>query len=359
MIDLLEFAKRHFAGKLPFVVFSKPNQDKVVGLFQKNDDLYFSENREESGFVLAPFEGTEMVLIPENQSEIKIADFIFEENSLIDSSVLESENGKEAFESLVQKGIDAIKNDAFQKVVLSRREIVEIEDLDFTVVFNRLLQTYPTAFKYCWFHPRVGMWMGATPEQLLKAKGNKINTVALAGTQRYEGNTEVVWQEKEIEEQKFVTNFIVDNLKDITSEISTSEPYTLKAGTILHIKTDVEAVLNAENNLKKVVSILHPTPAVCGLPKAVAKDFILKEEGYDREYYSGFLGELNKDFATAEEKTDLFVNLRCMQIKESKAHLYIGCGITKDSIPEKEYIETVNKSSTMKRILVEKKQRID
>lgn len=352
MIDFLSFAKRHFEQKLPFVLFSKPNQDKIVGLFQENDEMYFAENFDESGFVFASFDGNKQVLIPENKLKIKVVDFIFEGNSSNDFPVLENEKGKEAFENLVQKGIDAIKNGSFQKVVLSRKEIVAVENLDFSVVFQKLLQSYPTAFKYCWFHPKVGMWIGATPEQLLKADGLKINTVALAGTQKYEKDKEVIWGEKEIEEQKIVTDFIADNLKDITSELSTSKPYTLKAGTILHIKTDIEAVLNPENNLKKVLSILHPTPAVCGLPKAVSRDFILENEGYKREFYSGFLGELNKDFVTAENKSDLFVNLRCMQIKESQAHLYIGCGVTKDSVPEKEFVETANKAVTMKRILL-------
>ena len=357
MVDLLGFAKRHFTNRLPFVLYSKPNQNKIIGLFQKNDELYFSENLEETGFILAPFDGKGQVLIPENNSEVKISDFTFEGNILGDSPLLDNGYGKEAFEHLVQKGIEAISNNTFQKVVLSRKEIVMVENLDFAIIFERLMQSYPTAFKYCWSHPKVGMWIGATPEQLLKADGNRINTVALAGTQKYEENHEVAWGEKEIEEQKFVTDFIVDNLKDMASELSTSRPYTLKAGTLLHIKTDIEAVLKPGNHLKKVVSILHPTPAVCGLPKAAAKDFILQQEGYGREYYSGFLGELNKDFATAESKSDLFVNLRCMQVKENQADLYIGCGITKDSVPEMEYRETVNKSLTMKRILAEEKRR--
>lgn len=351
MADPIDFAKDHFASKLPFVLYSKPNQGKIIGLFQKNDELYLSENLEEAGFVLAPFDGKEQVLIPESNSEIRISDFVSDGDALGGSPLLDDGYGKADFESLVQKGIAAINNDAFQKVVLSRKEIVSAGRLDFAVIFERLMQAYPTAFKYCWFHPKVGMWIGATPEQLLKADGNRINTVALAGTQKYEENQEVAWGEKEIEEQKFVTDFIVDNLKDMASELASSRPYTLKAGTLLHIKTDIEAVLKPGNHLKKVISVLHPTPAVCGLPKAAAKDFILRQEGYDREYYSGFLGELNKDFATAESKSDLFVNLRCMQVKENKAHLYIGCGITKDSVPEMEYRETVNKSLTMKRIL--------
>jgi len=96
---------------------------------------------------------------------------------------------------------------------------------------------------------------------------------------------------------------------------------------------------------------LHPTPAVCGLPKKITKDFILNNEGYNREYYSGFLGEINKDFVSKENNTDLFVNLRCMQITDNKAFIYVGGGITKDSIPENEWKETVNKSMTIKKVL--------
>ena len=91
---------------------------------------------------------------------------------------------------------------------------------------------------------------------------------------------------------------------------------------------------------------MHPTPAVCGLPKQSAKDFILQNENYNRDFYTGFLGEIN-----ILNKTDLFVNLRCIQIVDNIAYIYIGCGITKDSIPDKEFLETVNKSITMKRVI--------
>ena len=114
----------------------------------------------------------------------------------------------------------------------------------------------------------------------------------------------------------------------------------------------IEGVINKKSNLKEVVSVLHPTPAVCGFPMQKAKKFIFENEGYDRSYYTGFLGELNiKGDYINKPKSDLFVNLRCMQVVKNMAHIYVGCGITKDSIPEKEFLETVNKSMTMKIIL--------
>ena len=90
---------------------------------------------------------------------------------------------------------------------------------------------------------------------------------------------------------------------------------------------------------------MHPTPAVCGFPKKESKDFILKNERYDRAFYTGFLGELN--MSTSE----LYVNLRCMEIEKESIHIYVGGGITKESDPEKEWNETVAKSKTIKGVL--------
>lgn len=353
MTDLFLKVKVHQGQNLPFVIYSKPGSDEIVGLFQVNDHVYRTENFTETGFLMAPFDGENFVLIPEEHSEIIVEKF---EKPAVSEEVAVSEaydeSAKQHFEDLVEKGVAAIRSGLFKKVVLSRKEKVAGTNKDVEHLFPRLLAHYPTAFKYCFYHPKIGMWMGATPEQLLKVKDYQMHTVALAGTQVYQGTENVHWEPKEIEEQHFVTEFILDNLKDWASEEIISSPYTARAGNLLHIKTDISAQLKDKESLKQVLEILHPTPAVCGLPKNLAKDFILDEEGYDREFYSGFLGELNKNFSTGRsEHSDLYVNLRCMKIKKENIHLYIGCGITKDSVPEKEFFETLNKSMTMKKIL--------
>jgi isochorismate synthase len=348
---IIERAKIHFSSRLPFVIYCKPGQNQVNAFFQKNSKLYLAKDFTETGFVLAPFDGKKYVLIPEHGSEIKTADFVANENYVAIPELTTNQTGKTDFENLVQKGINAIKAGHFEKVVLSRKETISLENADFLSLFEKLLQTYPTAFRYCWFHPEIGLWLGATPERLLKSENKKFYTMALAGTQKFEDTENVEWQQKEKAEQRFVTDFIIENLEDAVSEIAVSKPYTAKAGNLLHLKTDIEGVLNDTANLKQVVEILHPTPAVCGFPKAEAKAFILANEGYDREYYSGFLGESNHNFENGKTGTDLYVNLRCMQLKGNEAHLYMGCGITNDSDPEKEYLETVNKSMTIKKII--------
>ncbi|MEL1254487.1 chorismate-binding protein [Flavobacterium sp. DGU38] len=343
--------KLHKAQNLPFVLYSKPNTSNLIGVLQQNDTLYKVSDYSEKGFVFASFDEKQLILIPESESEIINVD---KEKTAFESIETDDLNldpeAKKQYEDLVSKGIKAIKNDEFKKVVLSRSEVVELTEFDFVTTFQHLVQLYPATFCYCFFHPKIGLWMGATPEQLLKANGNIFETTALAGTQKANSETEIVWQQKEKDEQQYVTDFIVKRLREFTASVVVSEPYSFKAGSIWHIKTDISGVLKDNSTLQEVIDPLHPTPAVCGLPKKKAKAFILENENYDRTFYTGFLGELNSSFAGANVSSDLFVNLRCMQIQQNKAILYIGCGVTKESIPEKEWEESVNKSMTMKRV---------
>jgi isochorismate synthase len=344
---ILEKAIKQFDQNLPFILYKKPNDSNVTGLFQRNNTLFEVNDFNEKGFVFASFYGSQTFLIPENQSEI--VSVIFQKKEIAVSekeSDLPNELVKNNFKNLVAKGIQAIENNQFKKVVLSRKETVNLVDFDLVEAFENLVQLYPTTFVYCFFHPKVGTWLGATPEQLLKANNDEFKTIALAGTQKDSGSDEVVWPNKEREEQQFVTDYIVETLNDTASEVMVSKPYSIKAGSIWHIKTDISGTLNSGSSLQKVIQLLHPTPAVCGLPKDKSKAFILENENYDRTFYTGFLGELN-----IENKTDLFVNLRCMEIRDSQAHLFMGCGITKDSVPEQEWEESINKSATMKKVL--------
>ncbi|MWB96177.1 isochorismate synthase [Flavobacterium sp. GA093] len=337
---------------LPFVLYSKPNSNGIVALLQQDDTLYKVLNYTEKGFVFASFDEKQLILIPESKSEI----LTFEQERIVFDSIETEdlsfdEKAKNQFENLVSKGIQAIKNEEFKKVVLSRNEVVELSEFDFVETFQHLKQLYPTTFVYCFYHPKIGFWMGATPEQLLKANGNVFETTALAGTQKANLEAEILWQQKEKDEQQYVTDFIVKRLREVANSVMVTEPYSIKAGSIWHIKTDISGVLNDNSTLEEVIDTLHPTPAVCGLPKKKAKAFIIENEKYDRTFYTGFLGELNSSFAHNAISSDLFVNLRSMQILDKKAILYMGCGITKESIPEKEWEESVNKSMTMKRVL--------
>jgi isochorismate synthase len=358
-------AKMHFQYQLPFVLYCKPNSAEVIGFFQRCDALFEVRDFTEKGFIMATFDGAKTYLIPEGESEVLRGTFEKKGNTVAKQDFNNVDAvAKNNFEALVAKGIQSINNNEFKKVVLSRKETVAIADFDLVATFETLLQLYPSTFVYCFYHPKIGTWLGATPEQLLKATNTVFETISLAGTQKDSGSAEIIWEKKEKEEQQFVTNYIVSKLENVASGIKVTQPYSIKAGSIWHIRTDISGRLKADSSLQKVIKLLHPTPAVCGLPKESSKAFIVQNEQYDRSFYTGFLGELNCSFTPDSISSDLFVNLRCMQIDSavqnianngltaiSKAYLYVGCGITKDSIPGKEWEESVNKSMTMKKVL--------
>ncbi|MDR7371419.1 chorismate-binding protein [Flavobacterium aquidurense] len=356
MNDFFSTIRKHQEQNLPFVIYSKPNSSGIFAILQQDDTLYKVSDYSEKGFIFASFDEKQLILIPEKQSKIISAEQTavhFDFNEIDDVNF--DPTAKAQYEALVEKGIQAINNEEFKKVVLSRSETVDLTDFDFIITFKRLIHLYPSTFTYCFSHPEIGFWMGATPEQLLKASENVFETTALAGTQKANSEAEISWQQKEKDEQQYVTDFIIKRLREVASSVNVTKPYSIKAGSIWHIKTDISGVLNDNSTLEEVIETLHPTPAVCGLPKKKAKAFIIENENYDRTFYTGFLGELNSSFAHKAVSSDLFVNLRSMQIKDNKAILYMGCGITKESIPEKEWEESVNKSMTMKRVLNVKK----
>ncbi|MEZ4779855.1 MAG: chorismate-binding protein, partial [Flavobacteriaceae bacterium] len=94
-------------------------------------------------------------------------------------------------------------------------------------------------------------------------------------------------------------------------------------------------------------SNLHPTSAICGMPSALSKKFILENENYNREFYTGYLGPI----LGPNEASFLFVNLRCMKLEKNKAHIFVGGGITKESNVNDEWTETQNKMQPMLQVL--------
>ena len=369
--DFFKRISTQYQYQLPFVVYRKPNNNKVNALLQNNSDLCFTENFTERGFVFSPFDDFEKtVLIPNEISEAISCSKL----SLIPAQAgIQSDDNSASTESkdfhinLVKRGVEAINNSDLKKVVLSRQETVDLSETNPISIFKSLLNTYKSAFVYCWYHPKVGLWLGATPETLIKIEGNRFSIMALAGTQDYKGSLDVIWQDKEQQEQQFVTDFIINNLKPSVESFKVSDVETVKAGSLVHLKTMITAQLKPETPLKNVIESLHPTPAVCGLPKLLAKEFILKHENYNREYYTGFLGELNcettiaprsskrnienRAYAVKRNSTQLYVNLRCMQLKNKQAFIYVGGGITESSNAESEWAETVSKSLVIKSIL--------
>jgi isochorismate synthase len=345
---LLEKLADAYNNKLPFVAYNKPNSYIVNGIFQEDATLNFAHDYSEEGFVFAPFDSKEKAILIPNHISISAKVDITKKNNLVPNNVSEEPaEAKENHIGFVRATINYIENSKVEKIVIARAKKVSNIDLEVFSVFEKLIHAYRHATCYIWFHPKVGMWMGASPETLLEIEGSKFKTMSLAGTQRFVNTTEVAWGTKEIEEQQMVTDYVLSNLKTVTDTLKASDTYTAKAGALLHLRTDITGALENENAVAKLIEVLHPTPAVCGFPRETSKSYILKNENFDRSYYTGFLGELN-----IEGSSSLYVNLRCMEVlDENSLHLYVGGGITAKSNPVKEWEETVAKCKTMESIL--------
>lgn len=241
-----------------------------------------------------------------------------------------------SFESLHE----SLEKNDLQKVVLSKIKEVDCSKNP-EAIFNDLNQNYASTFNYLLSSPAVGCWLGATPELLLESDGLKVNTVSLAGTVLQDES----WSDKELEEQQYVTDYIVNTLTENgfhTNEVS--GPVDCINGIVKHLKTTITADYTNRASFTQTLQALHPTPATCGIPTIKAKELILSTENHDRKLYTGFI-LLNFNQPKA------FVNLRCLELLNNKAHLFLGGGLTQKSDCEKEWQETERKAETLLKVL--------
>jgi isochorismate synthase len=334
---------------LPFVLYSLPNSTGLTIVLQKNDVLYDTASYTEACFVFTPFDCYEKSFcIPLEKSEFFETEFplnVIDKNEIIINEHLQT---KERYCEQVKGAISVIKSRNASKIVLSRKKEIDLKQFDISILIKRVLNLYPTAFRYVWYQPETGLWCGASPEVLLQTEGVSFTTMALAGTQKIKKDTVPHWNVKELNEQKIVVDSITNSLKKITSVVRISETYNYKAASLVHLRTDITGTLKeGKNTLSMIASILHPTPAVCGTPQDYAKSYILDNEDYSREFYTGFLGPIYQKDSCSK----LFVNLRCMKIDANIATLFVGGGITIDSEPESEWEETQHKLQTMLQVI--------
>ncbi|MCM0042720.1 MAG: chorismate-binding protein [Algoriphagus sp.] len=250
---------------------------------------------------------------------------------------------KEYFLHLVAKGIQAIEAGRLEKIVTARTKVIPLPtEFDLGKTLAKLLSSYPHSFVNFFHLPGIGTWMGASPEVLIETKGDYFYTMSLAGTQPAQGDNPLksaAWTQKEIEEQALVSRYIVDCFKTIRlREYEEHGPKTVLAGNLLHLRSDfrVNTQTTGFSNLGSVMlGLLHPTSAVCGMPRKEALNFLKTAEGWDRNFYAGFLGPVG-----IEQETSIYVNLRTASLGREHALLYAGAGVTEDSVPEKEWEET-------------------
>lgn len=331
-------------NKILFAIYSLPNSSDIYLIVDEQKNT-------QTGFVIQEFDiSNKEIIIGKDiflkNEEIQIERINHLKNTISkqnDISEIKIFNQKE-YEDYVSLVVEKCKNGEFKKAVPAR--IIahsKPSNFDIGAYFLKLVKAYKNAFVNLYFHPTCGLWIGATPELLVKeVRSNLFETYSLAGTKLISKQRD--WTVKEIEEQQIVTNYIVDALEcNHCDKITTGVVKNIQAGLIEHLKTEIQ--FSSLEDIESIAKVLHPTPAVCGMPLKNSFDLIKEVEGNQRKNYTGFIG-LN-----IADNQQLYVNLRCMQILEDNLLVYVGAGVTKDSVPEKEWFETENKSMTLLKML--------
>ena len=338
-----------------FALYRLPHADHYVRLEGTTQELLSCAQLDgQAGFVVAPFE------VKLDQPIVVISPDRVERVALPNEPARTAgmEGGGQS-EPTRDYAIDfanfhaQLRQGSFRKIVLARTADETIDEAtEPAALFRRACALYPRLFIALVYTPQSGLWLTATPEILLEGGGGTWRTIALAGTMKLEqeqldGEGETArWSTKNIEEQRIVATYVAECLEQFATDFSEAGPRTVRAANLVHLRSDFTFTLPDDRHVGELLSLLHPTPAVCGLPKRETFQFIVSNERTPRRYYSGFMGPLNVAHAT-----HLYVSLRCMSIEGSRCRLYAGGGLLRDSNEQQEWQETEAKLETMRRCI--------
>jgi isochorismate synthase len=240
----------------------------------------------------------------------------------------------------VERALNAIASRALGKVVLAREiEVEGSSSFDSTQILTRLRLAVPGCTLFLIRAARGEVFIGATPETLCRIRGDRLETEAIAGSAPERGESP---SDKEAREHRAVVDGISDALQPLCFELDIdAAPGVLGLPHLLHLRTAIRCRLRTGVTPSKVVSALHPTPAVGGTPRARALEFLAEHENLDRGWYAGAIGWLG------EEGAHLAVAIRSALIQGPAARLFVGAGIVAGSTPEAEWNETEAKSLTL------------
>lgn len=318
--------------RLPYAdTYTQVTNDGEPIVLDRYEDLHDCE-----GFVIAPFcisPDTPLLLIPAQGAHVEekqcVTPALADDSKPIDICPMTEDYARDF--ACFHKALEAGQ---FEKLVLARISKQPVDNPDAVDMFHHLCYTYPRAMVMLFDTPQSGTWLMASPEILLDKHKSHLHTMALAGTMPHnEGLPQ--WSEKNKHEQNIVERYIEDTIKPFSSSIVKDGPHTVTAGRLMHLRTDFRFRIKEDVSIGTLISHLHPTPAVCGMPKDKARDFIIANESIDRRYYSGFAGPLNLN-----GETHLYVSLRCMNINNNHLDVYAGGGIITESVAQDEWRET-------------------
>lgn len=255
------------------------------------------------------------------------------------------ETEQEDWNEAVDRALSAMDAGRVAKVVLARVQTVSAEGgLEPVDVAMNLWRNNPGAHVFL-FEPMAGhVLLGAAPETVATVSDGRFRATAVAGSiaagdteaQQKALARELLRSTKDRREHEMCVQDMVARLESISETVEADgEPHVLTLSTIQHLETVIRAHLRPGQTVLSVLGTLHPTPAVCGLPRDLALEFLRREERFDRGWYAGPVGWFDGD------GNGVFVPaLRSALGMGTEWRLFAGAGIVAGSDPRKEWDET-------------------
>ncbi|WHM41475.1 isochorismate synthase [Streptomyces sp. BPTC-684] len=270
-----------------------------------------------------------------------------------------------AYHAAIRDALAAIETGIVTKVVLARTLRVPLPDSRSyrhlaSALLTALARQEPAAHLFSVTLPHrdnaAPVFVGATPETLLRRTGDLLTLTPLAGTTPRHPDpardrtraTALLQSAKDRAEHRHVVDALRRRLHPVCQALDIpAEPRLHATSRLWHLATPIRARLRrpAPSSLA-LACALHPTPAVCGTPTTSAAALIRTLEPTPRRYFSGLIGWMNQ-----AGDGHWVIALRCGEVAPSGLRLYAGAGIVQGSTPEAEFAETEAKLATMLRAL--------
>lgn len=261
----------------------------------------------------------------------------------------------------VNKGIELIKNEELDKIVLARSlHITASSAIEIPPLLRQLAAHNSTGYTFSvdLSHSskeklnKVKTLIGASPELLVSKSGNQLIANPLAGSRPRSADAiedqrrakELLHSSKDLHEHAVVVKKVADVLRPFCKILEVPEtPSLVQTETMWHLSTEINGIVADDQTTSLDVAIaLHPTPAVCGSPTEAARQAITEIEPFDRSFFTGMLGWCN-----ADGDGEWIVTIRCAEVEGQEMRLFAGAGIVEESKAEHELEETVAKFRTM------------
>jgi menaquinone-specific isochorismate synthase len=261
------------------------------------------------------------------------------------------------FKQSLASALELIRQDSLQKIVLANAiDVVSKKPFNLIASLNNLRQIYPGCYVFSMGNSKGQNFIGASPEKLIGIEGDRLITDALAGSaprgktpsQDAEFGNSLLSSKKDLCEHFFVRDFLVKSLEELGFLPKFSpKPRLLKLSNIQHLWTPIKTGFSGDVHLLEILAKLHPTPAVAGVPRDLARAKIRQLETVDRSLYAAPIGWID-----GQGNGEFAVGIRSGLIDSDRARLYAGAGIVFGSQPDKELAEIELKFQALLKALV-------